>query len=70
MRRFELNAANLYGVELPIITDGSTIQFMAENVDHNSITLDGRGTFHGMGIITSVSPGVSMRKTFHGMKLV
>jgi len=26
-------------------------QFVADNVDHNVATLDGKGTFHGMGII-------------------
>ncbi|KAL8557942.1 hypothetical protein ACOMHN_054656 [Nucella lapillus] len=31
---------------------------MADNVDHDTATLDGRGTFHGMGIIASVTPGV------------
>lgn len=25
--------------------------FVADNVDHNIATLDGRGTFHGMGVI-------------------
>lgn len=29
--------------------------FVADNVDHNVITLDGRGTFHGMGIIRATS---------------
>ena len=27
------------------------MQFVADNVDHNSRTLDGMNTFHGMGII-------------------
>ncbi|KAL8580209.1 hypothetical protein ACOMHN_049269 [Nucella lapillus] len=31
---------------------------MADNMDHDTATLDGRGTFHGMGIIASVTPGV------------
>jgi len=26
-------------------------QFVADNVDHNVATLDGKGTFHGMGLI-------------------
>ena len=28
-------------------------QFVADNVDHNICTLDGKGTFHGMGIIST-----------------
>ena len=34
------------------------MQFVADNVDHNSRTLDGMNTFHGMGIIVAVSPGI------------
>ena len=26
-------------------------QWVADNVDHNTTTLDGKNTFHGMGII-------------------
>jgi len=32
-------------------TEGSFTTFIADNVDHNIATLDGRGSFHGMGII-------------------
>jgi len=28
------------------------IQYVADNVDHNVRTLDGRGTFHGMSVIS------------------
>ena len=31
-------------------------QFVADNVDHNIRTLDGSGTFHGMGIIAISTP--------------
>ena len=34
------------------------MQAVADNVDHNSITLDGRNTFHGMGIIVAVMPKI------------
>ena len=34
------------------------MQFVADNVDHNSRTLDGTNTFHGMGIIATVSRGI------------
>ena len=36
--------------KLDHLKDGFT-QFVADNVDHNTDTLDGKGTFHGMGII-------------------
>ena len=28
----------------------------ADNVDHNIISLDGKGTFHGMGMIAALTP--------------
>ena len=34
------------------------MQFVADNVDHNSRTLDRMNIFHGMGIIAAVSPGI------------
>jgi len=37
-------------------------QFAADNVDHNVATLDGKGTFHGMGIIAMSTPGVITRQ--------
>lgn len=36
-------------------TDNADIEFtqwVSDNVDHNIVTLDGKGTFHGMGIIS------------------
>lgn len=35
---------------------GTFTQWVADNVDHNVDTLDGQGTFHGMGIIAVSSP--------------
>ena len=34
------------------------MQYVADNVDHNIRTLDGSGTFHGMGIITAITPKI------------
>ena len=34
------------------------MQYIADNVDHNIRTLDGNNTFHGMGIIVEVTPGI------------
>ena len=34
----------------------STLSFAADNIDHNTITLDGKGTFHGMEIIDALIP--------------
>ena len=34
------------------------LQFTADNIDHNTQTLVGLNTFHGMGMIKAVSPGI------------
>ena len=34
------------------------LQFMANKIDHNTQTLDGLNTFHGMGMIKAVTPGI------------
>jgi len=41
------NSDSLIAEYLP----GAFTQWVADNVDHNLATLDGQGTFHGMGII-------------------
>ena len=33
------------------------VQYVADNVDHNLTTLDGNDTFHGMGLIATLTPG-------------
>ena len=32
------------------------MQYIADNIDYNSRTLDGTGTFHEMGIIATITP--------------
>ena len=34
----------------------SFIHFIADNIDHNLNTLDGKRTFHGMGVIAAITP--------------
>ena len=34
------------------------VQFMANKIDHNTQTLDGLNTFHGIGMIKAVTPGI------------
>ena len=34
-----------------LLPPGTFSQHVADNVDHNLCTLDGKNTFHGMGII-------------------
>ncbi len=44
-------------------TGTSHVQFIADNVDHDIRTLDGHGTFHGMGIVATVTPALAEMKT-------
>ena len=70
--RFEQCAAVCQGTHIPGLSGSSPdlshfMQFTADNTDHNIRTLDGRNTFHGIGIIASVTPKVS--ETFHVPRL-
>ena len=59
VQRFEENAATYTALDL--LGDGdtegpdSTLMFADDNVDH-IMTLDGKGTFHGMGMIAAITP--------------
>lgn len=44
-------------------------QFAADNVDHNVCTLDGLGTFHGMGIISMSTPGAEAETISSGQQM-
>jgi len=56
IQKFERSAAVNQGTEIPGFVPGRFIQYIADNVDHNTRTLDGKDTFHGMGIIAAVTP--------------
>ena len=49
----------MLGVDID--NSNTTLLFAADNVDHNVLTLDGKGSFHGMGMIAAMTPG---QKTF------
>ena len=36
-------------------SEDSFTTFVADNFDHNIATLDGKGTFHGMGMIAAIT---------------
>ena len=55
--RFESCSAQQHGVNLYDVGNESFLHYIGDNVDHNVNTLDGLNTFHGMGIIASVTPG-------------
>jgi hypothetical protein len=57
VQRFLKNAANVVAPQLLGSGSFGTVLFAADNVDHNIITLDGKGTFHGMGMVAATTPG-------------
>ena len=65
---FERNAASSYGMDIPDFTD-QFVQYVADNVDHNIQTLDGHGTFHGMGMIAAITPGTKAIKPVRRVKV-
>ena len=67
VQRFEENAAcslaaDVLGSDVEILDQ--SLLFAGDNVDHNIITLDGKGTFHGMGMIAAITPG---KQVSHGI---
>ncbi|CAB4009535.1 Hypothetical predicted protein [Paramuricea clavata] len=60
VQRFEESAAasvapDVLGGDIHALD--AALLFAADNVEHNIITLDGKGTFHGMGMIAGITPG-------------
>ena len=54
VQQFEHNAAQSHGTGIPNLST-DIVQYGADNIDHNIRTLDGHGTFHGMGMIVAVT---------------
>ena len=56
--KFEQCAAMVLGSEVDgCLNQESILKFSADNVDHNLCTIDGHNTFHGMGMIASITNG-------------
>ena len=55
VQQFERNAAFSHNTDIPNYRS-EFVQYAADNVDHNSRTLDGHNTFHGMGMIVAITP--------------
>ena len=55
---YEMNCA-LFENSIQCDASQHFTQYMAENIDHNTATLDGLDTFHGMCIIAAVTPAVN-----------
>ena len=67
VQRFEENAAISFSQSMSdfeINNNEHTLLFAGDNVDHNIMTIDGKGSFHGMGIIAAITPG---KQTSHSI---
>ena len=67
VQKFEMNvtcslALDVLGNDMDIL--GLSLLFAGDKVDHKIITLDGKGTFHGMGMIAVNTPG---KQVSHGI---
>lgn len=55
-----------------IVSPDSYVQFVFDNADHNTCTIDGKNTFHAMGGITVVTPAssVTSKKSISRLKQI
>ena len=61
VQRFESSAAMTHGTDF-CKTPEQFLQFVGDNVDHNTRSLDGYNTFHGMGINATLTPKVKQTR--------
>lgn len=60
--RYRKNAALLQGVDInsEYLNEDTLIQWAADNVDHDSLTLDGRNQVHMMGMMATYTPAITI----------
>ena len=64
VQMFERNAVVTRGTELHIPDGDCLVQYVADNVDHIIRTIDGKNTFHEMGVIATVTPRNTHSQTY------
>ena len=71
VQRFEENAASSVAPDVlgSFNIPDKMMLFAADNVDHNIVSLDGKGTFHGMGMIAAITPGQQVTPTILRRKI-
>ena len=62
--KYEAAAAKTWDIEVDNSERNHSIQFVADNVDHNLDTLDGHNTFHGVGIIATITPSIKLTNQY------
>jgi len=69
VKKYERSSSVAHGTEIQNFSANNFIQYSADNVDHNVRSIDGKGTFHGMGIIAMVTPGTKSSRTIPRVKV-
>lgn len=71
VQRLEVNAACSLAPDVLGDMDilDMSLLFAGDNVDHNIVTLDGKGTFHGMGMIATITPGKQVSRSISRQKM-
>ncbi len=59
VQNFERCSAVAQGSDVKQQSTDQVVQFIADNVDHDIGTIDGHGTFHGMGIVAAITPAIT-----------
>ena len=50
-------------------TEDTSVHFAGDNVDHDIITIDGKETFQGMGMIAAFTPARNTKRIITRRKL-
>ena len=56
VRKFEKNAAIAFNKNDYLVAENQTLQHVADNMDHDTVTLDGKNTVHHIGMIAAITP--------------
>ncbi len=62
VQKFSRVASVVQGLNTELFVPGQFIQHVADNVDHNTCTLDGNISFHGIGIIAASTPALQAKR--------
>ena len=58
VQMYQQSVAVSQPLETACLIQGQFLQYMADNIDHNTQFLDGLNTYHGIGMIKAVTPGI------------
>ena len=59
---FKRSAAACKDDSFDEMVENQLVQHVADNVDHDICTLDGKFTFHGMGMLAAVTPSLLLKR--------